>query len=377
MSSLLAFLVTLGVLIVVHEWGHYAMARRFGVRVLRFSIGFGPVLWRKQSVHGGSQAASQSEPGTEWVICALPLGGYVRMLDSREDAVTAEHRSQAFDLKPLRQRAAIVFAGPLANLVLAALFYAAVAWMGVQEPKAVMGTPAAGSPAARAGLLSGDWVTALAVDTAGDELEWHDLKSASDLRWWVSRASLEMSDLRLRVQGQGERGERELHLSTRGLGDGASGDPMHWYGLSALYSPPVLSKVMEGGAAHRAGLLAGDLVLKVDGRETTDAAALRAQVRASAGTEAGKAQQWLVQRAVRGGGVETFSLAVTPAQVEENGQQIGRVEALIGVSPEMVTVRYGLMDGLIAGLERTWQGVALTLQTLAKMLVGQHRPGRD
>lgn len=140
MTTVLAFLVTLGILIVVHEWGHYRVARACGVKVLRFSVGFGRAIWRRQ----------RSPDDTEFVIGALPLGGYVRMLDEREGPVAPHERDQAFNRKPLAQRAAIVAAGPAANLLLAVLLYAGAHWIGVEEPRAVLATPAAHSVAERA-----------------------------------------------------------------------------------------------------------------------------------------------------------------------------------------------------------------------------------
>jgi regulator of sigma E protease len=143
MTTLLAFLVTLAVLIVVHEWGHYRVARACDVKVLRFSIGFGRALWKRQRGE------------TEWVLGALPLGGYVKMLDEREGPVAPDELHRAFNRKSLWQRAAIVVAGPLANLVLAVLLYAAAYWIGTDEPRAVLAAPVAGSVAERAGLQSG------------------------------------------------------------------------------------------------------------------------------------------------------------------------------------------------------------------------------
>jgi regulator of sigma E protease len=125
-TTVLAFLLTLGVLIVVHEYGHYRVAVACGVKVLRFSVGFGQVLWRRQ----------KSPDHTEFVLSALPLGGYVRMLDEREGPVAPHEPHMAFNRKPLKQRAAIVLAGPLANLALAVLLYASAHWIGVEEPKA-------------------------------------------------------------------------------------------------------------------------------------------------------------------------------------------------------------------------------------------------
>src|SRR4029453_12851919 len=145
MITLLAFLLTLGVLIVIHEYGHYRVAVACGVKVLRFSVGFGRVLWRRQA----------TPDSTEFVVCALPLGGYVRMLDEREGEVAPQDLPRAFNRKPLRQRTAIVAAGPAANLLLAVALYATAHWIGIEEPKAVLRPPAAPTLAERAGVRAG------------------------------------------------------------------------------------------------------------------------------------------------------------------------------------------------------------------------------
>ncbi|MDP3604942.1 MAG: site-2 protease family protein, partial [Polaromonas sp.] len=142
MLTLVAFVVALGILIAIHEYGHYRVAVACGVKVLRFSVGFGRVIWRRQRGE------------TEFVVSMLPLGGYVKMLDEREGAVPTAERSRAFNNRPLWQRSAIVAAGPAANLVLAVLLYAAANWVGLEEPKAVLGAPTAGSIAERAGLAA-------------------------------------------------------------------------------------------------------------------------------------------------------------------------------------------------------------------------------
>ena len=161
MTTLIAFLAALALLIAVHEWGHYRVARACGVKVLRFSIGFGRVIWRRVG-----------RDGTEFTLSALPLGGYVRMLDERDGTVAPHEREQAFNQRPLHQRAAIVAAGPAANWVLAVLLFAAVAWLGSEVPKAVLGTPTAGSLAERAGLRAGDWVRAV----SDDGQQWQDVE---------------------------------------------------------------------------------------------------------------------------------------------------------------------------------------------------------
>src|SRR6478735_5574706 len=146
MLTIVAFIVALGLLIAVHEYGHYRVAVACGVKVLRFSVGFGKTLYRWQP---RKQKYGQS---TEFVIGAFPLGGYVKMLDEREGPVAPEERHLAFNTQPLKSRAAIVAAGPAANLLLAIILYAAVNWLGVQEPQPILGSPVANSIAAEAGL---------------------------------------------------------------------------------------------------------------------------------------------------------------------------------------------------------------------------------
>ena len=160
LMTLLAFVVALGLLIAVHEWGHYRMAVARGVKVLRFSVGFGKTILRFKP--------RKQRPGqdTEFVIGAIPFGGYVKMLDEREGNVAEEDRHLAFNTQPLSTRALIVAAGPVANLVLAVLLYAVVNWVGVAEPRALLSPPVAGSLAQAAGLLGGELERAVALLTA-------------------------------------------------------------------------------------------------------------------------------------------------------------------------------------------------------------------
>src|SRR5690606_25684548 len=146
--TLLAFAIALGVLITFHELGHYWVARWCGVRVLRFSVGFGKVLARRVDRHG-----------TEWALSAIPLGGYVKMLDDAEPGADPARAAQAFNSKNLKQRSAIVLAGPLANLLLAALLYAGLSLVGANEPAAILAEPPAGTAAAQAGVQAGDRIT--------------------------------------------------------------------------------------------------------------------------------------------------------------------------------------------------------------------------
>ena len=197
--TLLAFLVTLGVLIVIHEYGHYRVAIACGVKVLRFSVGFGRVIWRRQA----------SPQSTEFVLSALPLGGYVRMLDEREGPVAPQDLPRAFNRQSLARRTAIVAAGPLANLLLAVLLYAATSWIGVDEVKAVIGSPVSESIAERAGLRAGDWVQQQSTD--GET--WDDVRSMTDLRWAITQAALHRQPLYLRLTDAEGHGLRDVVLA--------------------------------------------------------------------------------------------------------------------------------------------------------------------
>ncbi len=358
-TTILAFLLTLGVLIVIHEYGHYRVAVACGVKVLRFSVGFGQVLWRHQ----------KTPESTEFVLCALPLGGYVRMLDEREGGVLPSDLPRAFNRQPLSRRAAIVAAGPIANLALAVLLYAAAHWIGMQEPKAVLGPPVAESRAERAGLQTGDWVRALSHD-GGD---WRDIDSLTDLRWEVTQAALRQGRIDLQVSRRDGTGMRMVKLDLAGLPTReVDAGLMRTIGLGGPYSEPVLGEVKADGPAARAGLLPGDRVLSVDGQALNDAQTLRERIRAGVVAGQGQAQVWSVERAG-----QTLRVTITPRVVTDAaanngaGASVGRVDAFVGQPAEMVTVRRGPIDGLVLGATRTWEVSALTVQMLGRMLIGE------
>src|SRR5574337_99269 len=265
--TLAAFVVALGVLIAVHEYGHYRMAVACGVKVLRFSVGFGRPLLRWQP----------KDSPTEFVIGAFPLGGSVRMLDEREAPVAPEERHLAFNTQPLRARAAIVAAGPLANLLLAVLLYAAVNWSGVDEPKAVLSSPVAGSIAQRAGLQGGELVVSAAIGE--DEPE--PVRSFEDLRWVLTRGALDAENVRLLLQPvRGAQREVVLPLDKMEVRE-ADAQLFRAIGIVGPWTRPVLGEVMAGGAAERAGLRPGDQVLRLGGADVVDGTQLRELIRAS------------------------------------------------------------------------------------------------
>ncbi len=353
MTTVLAFLLTIGVLIVIHEYGHYRTAVACGVKVLRFSVGFGKVLWRRQ----------RDADSTEFVLCALPLGGYVRMLDEREGPVAPQDRHRAFNRQSLPRRAAIVAAGPLANLLLAVLLYAAAHWIGLDEPKAVLSPPTAGSAAERAGLRAGDWVRAISADGT----EWVEIRSMTDLRWQVTQGALEQRSVRLQVSDRDGRGSRTLMLDLSGFSTrDVDASFVKKVGLAGTYSEPVLGEVKAAGPAAQAGLKTGDRVLSVDGAAIVDAQTLRERIRAGLNAGQGVPQRWRVERA--GSNLE---VQVTPRAARDGDATVGRIDAFVGQPPAMVTVQHGFFEGLQQGAVRTWEISNLTVRMLGRMLIGE------
>jgi regulator of sigma E protease len=354
MMTVIAFVVALGLLIAVHEYGHYRVARACGVKVLRFSIGFGRPLmtWRR--------------PGspTEFVLGALPLGGYVRMLDEREGPVDPAERHLAFNTQPLRSRASIVAAGPLANLLLAVVLYALVNWWGVQEPEAVLSKPVPGSLAAQAGLSGGERVSRFA---AGDDAP-VEVQSFEDLRWQLTRAALDGLDATLFVGAPGDAVHRQVRLTLSDLALREADASMYrQIGILAPWTNPLIGEVMSDGAAARAGLRQGDRVLRVDRQPVTDGQELRQLIRSSVGPSGGVVTtRWEVQR-----GSERVELEVTPQPELRDGEWIGRIGAYVGAPPTMMTVRHGLWDGVSRAVERTWEVSWLTLKMMGRMLTGE------
>jgi regulator of sigma E protease len=243
------------------------------------------------------------------------------------------------------------------------LLYTAAHWIGIDEPKALLGPPVAGSLAERAGLRAGDWVRAMA--TTGDD--WQDVQSLTDLRWQVTQAALHGGAVRLQLTDRDGRGSRTATLDLAGLEarevDAALARKI---GLGTAYSEPVLGEVKAGGAAAAAGLLKGDRVLAVDGVALADAQTLRERIRGAVRDGKAVPLHWTIDRAGR-----TQELDVTPRATRDGSTTIGRIEAFVGQPPAMVKVQYGALDGLKQGFVRTWEVSSLTVKMLGRMLIGQ------
>lgn len=358
MLTLVSFVVTLGILIAVHEYGHYRVAVACGIKVLKFSIGFGKPIytWRLKN------------KSTEFAIGMLPLGGYVKMLDEREGPVDASERHLAFNTQPLKSRAAVVAAGPLANLLLAVLLYSVVNWSGLQEPKAVLASPVAGSLAERAGLSGRETVQQAAFE--GEELE--SVRSFEDLRWRMTQGALNGRDLQLVIGEDASPSTRTVLLPLSKI-DAAEADAQLFrkIGILGPWTQPVIGEIMAGSAAQKAGLQAGDVVQQIGETSIVDGQQLREAIRGSARASSASSvnvapQNWQVLRDGR-----PLALQVSPVITKEGDVPVARIGAYVGAPPEFVTVRYGPLDGLWGGAVRTWEVSVLTLKMMGKMVIGE------
>ncbi len=354
MLTVAAFLLALGLLVAVHEYGHYQMARWCGVKVLRFSVGFGKSLAR-WTPKGSS---------TEFVLGAFPLGGYVKMLDEREAPVDPAERHLAFNTQPLRSRVAIVSAGPIANLLLAILLYAAVNWNGIEQAKPILASPVKGSLAERAGLKGGEIVTQAALQ--GDPVK--EVVSFEEFRWLATRGALDSRDLVLMVSvGPGGRSRQVvLNLSEVNAPE-VDASLFRKIGITSPLTAPVMGQVMPDGAAASAGLREGDVVIRVGTINIIDGQQLRELIRGAVKPPGDSgADRWTVMR-----GNSEVALVVRPRPSQENGQEVGRIGAFVGSAPALTTVQYGFVEGLYGGALRTWEVSLLTLKMIGRMVLGE------
>ncbi len=353
MLTIFSFVLALALLIAVHEYGHYRVAVACGVKVLRFSIGFGKKLFVWQP----------RESATEFVICALPLGGYVKMLDEREAPVAPAERHLAFNTQSLRVRTAIVAAGPLANLLLAVVLYAVVNWSGVDYPAAVLASPEPATPAAQAGLKGGERVSGAGFE--GEALE--PIESLEDLRWFLAQGALAGRDVRLEFVTSSGGGVNSVLLPLSAMGaKEADAQLLQKIGITGPYTRSVVGELVVGDAADRAGLKAGDLVLQFGAIPVVDGQQLRRLIRASVTNDRAVPAVWKIERS---GSI--MELPVTPDLRSEGDRKVGKIGAYVGDTPEIVTVQYGILDSIGRGAARTWEVSILTLKMMGKMLIGE------
>ncbi len=350
LTTIIAFAFALGVLIVVHEFGHYLAARLCNVKVLRFSVGFGHILASRR--YGVDE--------TEWALAAIPLGGYVKMLDEREGVVAQADLPRAFNRQSVYRRFVIVVAGPVANFLLAIFLYWLVFMHGVPGIKPVIGAVTPNSPAAQAQFAVGDVILRIGPEPVAT---WQDA------RWALLKHAVERSTVALEIQNpRNEIHVRSLDMSRLTPTD-LDGDFLRALGFARLQPPlaPVIGRVIAGSAADRAGLVAGDEVLAVGDAPVTRWDEVVVRVSASP-------QQQLALRIKRGN--TTLEVHVTPEPVVENAARIGRIGVAARVDEAamrqyIVEVRYSALASLGKALERTWDTSIFSLRMLGKMLVGE------
>ena len=350
--SLIAFVIAIGVLVTVHEYGHFWVARRLGVKVLCFSVGFGRPLWRRTGADG-----------VTYQICALPLGGYVRMLDEREGEVPVDERHLAFNRQPVGKRIAVVSAGPAANFALAIVLYWLMLVIGVVGLRPVVGEVGPGSPAARAGIGSGDEIVSVAGEATAT---WQQVNLA------LVEAALDGKKA-VAVEVRSDDGGRrrvEIELADAGALDEPVG-LLSDLGLSR-YSPQlpaVIGDVRDSEAAAAAGLRRGDRVLSAAGRRIADWDDWVEVVREHP-------QQTIQVTIERQGRTLERSLTPSARQGGPNGERIGYIGAAPALPEgfeERLYTRYSLgpLAAFPAAAARTWDMSIMTLRMMAKMIQGE------
>ncbi|MCX7170708.1 MAG: RIP metalloprotease RseP [Proteobacteria bacterium] len=344
-----AFALALGVLIVVHELGHFLVARLCGIKVLRFSVGFGRILLSKR----------WGADHTEWVISAFPLGGYVKMLDEREGPVEAHELARAFNRQSVWKRILVVSAGPAANLLLALLLYWLLFMQGMEELRPVLAAPPAATVAARAAVEDGETVRSLNGKPVAtwQELRWELLQAALDR----TPVTLEVINLRQEIS------HRRLDLHELSAADLEADLPLR-LGLKP-YRPqlkPIIGAVTAASVAEQAGLQAGDEIASIDGQPVASWNEVATRIRAAAGAT--------LQLELRRAGA-LLAVRVTPAEVTEGDQRIGRIGIMVQDDPAlraalMITVQYSALAALSKAAAQTWSMSTFSLKMIARMISG-------
>lgn len=350
MTTLIAFLVAIVVLVAFHEYGHYLVARWCGVKVLRFSIGFGKVIYSRK-FSGGE---------TEWALSSIPLGGYVKMLDEREGEVAAEEAHRAFNRQPVLKRMAIVVAGPVANLLLAIVLYWALFIYGVPGLKPILGEIDPATPAANAELHKQQTIVSIngTLTPTWQEVRW----ILMDIILQGTRAELQLRTVAGDVQ------IRELNVSSLSAAD-LDGDFMGKLGL-VPYRPlvrPVIGQVIAGGVAEHAGLRANDKLLRANGEAVSEWAQWVEIVR----NHPSKKLQMDIERDGR-----QLSIELIPESVREDGKEIGRIGAAPLVNEQefdqlMTTVSYSPLKAMGQAVQKTWETSIVSLKMMWRMVLGQ------
>jgi len=346
--TVVGFVIAISILVVVHEFGHYWVAKRLGVKVLRFSVGFGRPLWMRRF----------GPDHTEWAIAAIPLGGYVKMLDEREGDVAKHELPRAFNRQPIWKRMAIVLAGPMFNFLFAILAYSVINMAGVDGIRPVVGKVADGSPAQEAGFKPGDEL--LTIDGSR-------VQSWDEHRLYLYARALDRATVHMQVRDtDGVPRDRYLDLSSITPAEVGAGLLERQIGLSVALPEvePVIGSLDEHGAGAQAGMQVGDLIVAIDGRPVHAWQDVVTTVSSRPGET--------LKITLRRNGTQRV-IAVTPQTVESAGKQVGRigVGVLLPQLPASMRVRvsYTPYEAVYEGVATTWNMSVLTLKMLAKMVM--------
>ncbi len=349
LRTLGAFIVVIGVLVVIHELGHYLVARWCGVKVLRFSVGLGKVIWSRR--FGPDQ--------TEWAVSLVPLGGYVKMLDAREsDAgeISEADAAREFTRQSVWKRIAIVAAGPLANFLLAIALFAALYSYGIPEPVSQVRV-ADGSLAEIGGMKSGDTVTAV---------DGEPVSAWSEMRWKLLHSAIAGQSVRIelaRVDARGDRVSSEITLALGSVAaDDLDGHLLERLGLDLARPPAILGQIIPGGPAERAGLQPGDQILRINGEPVPDGVSFVERLQAAPG-------KLLQLEGLRSG--QPFSLAVTPQSERVGERTVGRIRAQVDMSAATTIVQASLPEAIARATRKTWDTSVMTVTMLGKMVIGE------
>ncbi len=352
LHNIFFFIIAIGVLVTFHEFGHFWVARKLGVKVLRFSVGFGKPLFTWKRKH--------DTDGVEYVVAAIPLGGYVKMLDEREGNVAEDEKHRAFNRQTVLTRSAIVFAGPAFNFILAIFLYWIVFVIGTTAQKPLIGTPIDESVAAVAGFSNKDEILAV----GGDEiLSWNSFRialidqgldggrldiSVRDIDSYESVRTLDLGDIKVLED------EKDI-VAKLGF--------KHW----RPELPPEIGGVLDDGTASAAGLKAGDVIQAVNGQDVTNWSDIVELVRSNPG----QAMKFTVDR----DGL-LLDLIVIPAAKKAGKEQVGYIGAYQNLPESMrdelqVEIQYGVFEAVPKAIVKTWDMSLLTLRVLWKMVTGE------
>jgi len=348
-----AFLVAIGILVAVHEFGHYWVAKKLGFKVLRFSIGFGKPL---VSHRGGAP------DHTEYCLAAIPLGGYVKLLDEREGDVSPREVHRSFTRRPIAHRVAVLLAGPAMNLLFAIALYAVLAMIGAEVVKPVVGQVHLGTPAAAAGLERGDQIVAV-----GDR----PVEDTEDLQIALIRRFASDDDVLLEVRHDGT--DRRLHLAVpadqrRALTEPGRLLPGLGFDLASWKASTMVQAVSPDGAGARAGLEPGDRLIGIDGQTFENSSEFVAAVSGSPGKD--------ITLSLERHGAAMTRVAAVP-KIMEQGKLIGRLGITLQEGPRtwppgLVEMRRsGPLDAMAAGVSKTWEMSSLTVEMLWRIVTGQ------